>query len=90
MTLYLYKTGTNVPVLTIENVTAYTDNWVKTEEGGVYGPFAEDVELSSRPDCFETLRADWRRENPENGDRLGALEKEITAIAAAIERGLSL
>lgn len=90
MTLYLYKIGANVPVLTIEHVVSYTDSRAETEEGAVYGPFAEDVELSSRPDCFETLRADWRREHPENGDRLGALEKEIASIAAAIERGLSL
>lgn len=63
MTLYLYKTGTDVPVFTIENVTSYTDNQAVTEDGGVYGPFAEDVELSSLPDCSETLRAQWRREN---------------------------
>jgi len=63
MNLYLYKTGTNTPVLTIENVTAYTDNRAETEEGAVYGPFAEDVELSSLPDCSETLRAQWRRKH---------------------------
>lgn len=63
MDLYLYKIGTNVPVLTIENVVSYTDNQAVTEDGGVYGPFAEDVELSSLPDCSETLRAQWRRQH---------------------------
>ena len=61
MNLYLYKTGTSTPVLTMENVVSYTDNRAVTEDGGVYGPFALDCELSSIPDCSETLRADWRR-----------------------------
>lgn len=63
MNLYLYKTGTTVPVLTIENVVSYTDNRAETEDGAVYGPFAEGCELSSLEDCSETLRAKWRREN---------------------------
>lgn len=63
MDLYLYKTGTTVPVLTIENVVSYTDNRAETEDGAVYGPFAEDCELSSLEDCSETLRAKWRREH---------------------------
>ena len=61
MTLYVYKTGTAVPVLTIENAVSYTDSRAETADGGVYGPFAGDCELSSLPDCSETLRADWRR-----------------------------
>ena len=63
MTLYLYKTGTTVPVLTIEDVVSYTDNQAVTEDGSIYGPFAEDVELSSLEDCSEALRAKWRREH---------------------------
>lgn len=63
MDLYLYKTGTSTPVLTIENVVSYTDNRAETEDGAVYGPFAEDCELSSLPDCSEALRAKWRREH---------------------------
>lgn len=63
MNLYLYKTGTSTPVLTMENVVSYTDNRAVTEDGGVYGPFAGDCELSGLPDCSETLRADWRREH---------------------------
>ena len=63
MNLYLYKTGTSTPVLTIENVVSYTDNRAETEDGAVYGPFAEDVELSTLPDCSETLRAQWRRQH---------------------------
>ena len=63
MNLYLYKTGTTVPVLTIENAVSYTDNRATTEDGSIYGPFAEDVELSSLEDCSEALRAKWRREH---------------------------
>lgn len=63
MDLYLYKTGTSTPVLTIENVVSYTDNRAETEDGAVYGPFAPDCELSSLGDCSEALRAKWRREN---------------------------
>ena len=63
MDLYLYKTGTSTPVLTIENVVSYTDNQAVTEDGAVYGPFAEGCELSSLEDCSETLRAKWRREH---------------------------
>lgn len=63
MNLYLYKTGTTTPVLTIENVVSYTDNQAVTEDGSIYGPFAEDVELSSLEDCSEALRAKWRREH---------------------------
>ena len=63
MNLYLYKTGTNTPVLTIENAVSYTDNKAVAEDGTVYGPFAEDVEFSSLPDCSEALRANWRREH---------------------------
>lgn len=96
MTLYLYRIGTNVPVLTIENAVSYTDSRAETEEGAVYGPFAEDVELSSLPDCSETLRADWRRANcledyPElmtfEERRAAKLRELSAACAAAITAG---
>lgn len=90
MTLYVYKTGTDVPVLTIENAVSYTDSRAETADGGVYGPFAGDCELSSLPDCSETLRADWRRDHPSAEDRVKALEQEMAAIGAAIERGMML
>ena len=32
MTLYVYKTGTDVPVLTIENAVSYTDSRVETAD----------------------------------------------------------
>lgn len=68
MTLYLYKTGTNVPVLTIENVQNYTsDSVTALETDGstvTYAPLAEDCELSSKADCSETLRAAWRTAHP--------------------------
>ena len=60
MTLYLYKTGTAVPALVIENAVSYTADRVITENGAVYGPFAEDCELSGLPDCSEALREKWR------------------------------
>ena len=85
MDLYLYKTGTSTPVLTIENVVSYTDNQAVTEDGGVYGPFAEDVELSSLPDCSETLRAQWRREHClEDYPELMTLEERRSARLAEL------
>ena len=67
MTLYLYRIGTEVPVLTIENVQNYTADSVtaKNAEGKpiVYSPLAADCELSSKADCSETLRAAWRRQS---------------------------
>lgn len=60
VTLHLYKIGTKIPVLKIEDAVSYTDSEVRTADGTVYSPLAEDCELSSLPDCSETLRADWR------------------------------
>ena len=81
MTLYLYKNGTNVPVLTIENVQGYTADSVtalKTDGSTVtYAPLAEDCELSSKADCSETLRADWRK-SPTQLDRI---ESQVTYTA---------
>lgn len=69
MTLYLYKTGTTVPALTMDNVQSYTaDSITALDENGrltTYAPLAEDCELSSKPDCSETLRATWRTEHPD-------------------------
>ena len=62
MTLYLYRIGTEVPILTIENVQNYTADSVtaRNAEGNpiVYSPLAADCELSSKADFSETLRAD--------------------------------
>lgn len=80
MTLYLYKNGTNVPVLTIENVQSYTDNKVLTEDGTVYEPLADWVELSSKEDCSETLRADWRDAHPSEQTRIEELEALVAAL----------
>lgn len=80
MTLYLYRTGTDVPVFTIENVTSYTDNQAVTEGSGVYGPFAEDVEFSSKEDCSEALRAKWRREHPSAEERVEELEALVAEL----------
>lgn len=80
MTLYLYKTGTNLPVLTIENAVSYTDSEVRTEDGTVCGPFAGDVELSSLEDCSEALRADWRAAHPGAERRVEELEALVAGL----------
>lgn len=86
MTLYLYKikTGTGgasaAPVMTLENVVSYTDSKAFTEGNGIYGPFAEDCELSSKPDCSETLRADWRKEHPSQDVRIDELEALVAEL----------
>lgn len=68
MTLYLYKTGTAAPVLTIENVQSYTAERVTAldNQGNVvtYAPLAEDCELSGKADCSETLRQAWQEAHP--------------------------
>lgn len=80
MTLYLYKIGTVVPVLTIENAASYTDSNVVTEDGTIYGPFAEGYELSGKEDCSETLRADWRSANPAMQTRIEELEELMAEL----------
>lgn len=78
MTQYLYRIGTSVPVLTIENVQSYTADSVMavdaTGNSVVYAPLAEDCELSSKVDCSETLRADWRAAHPSDKTRIEELE----------------
>lgn len=87
MNLYLYKTGTAVPLLTIENVISYTADQAVTADGAVYGPFAGDCELSETADCAGTLRADWRKlRGPSTEERIAVLEEQLaqsdeTAIA---------
>ena len=87
MTLYLYKIGTSVQTLTLRNVQGYTaDSVTALDEHGeivIFAPLIDGYELSSKPDCSETLRQAWRTAHPDAEARLGALE-------AAIERGLAL
>jgi len=85
MTLYLYKIGESVPAITIENVAAYTADSVTTADGGIYAPLAEGYELSSLPDCSETLRADWRAEH-----ETGSVEERVAALEDAVASGLNL
>ena len=84
MTQYLYRIGTSVPVLTIENVQNCTaDSVTALDEAGnsvVYAPLAEDCELSSKADCSETLRAAWREANPDGETRLDELEELVAAL----------
>lgn len=80
MTLYLYRTETGVPALTIENVQSYTaDSVTALDENGrpaTYAPLAEDCELSSKADCSEALRAKWRAEHPDAETQMAALAEE--------------
>ena len=84
MTLYLYKTGTSAPVLTIENAQSYTADAVtalNTDGMAVtYAPLAADCELSSKADCSETLRAAWRAANPDNRTRIEELEELVAEL----------
>ena len=80
MTLYLYQIGTNVPVLTIENVQSYTADAVTAADGMVYAPLAADCELSSKVDCSETLRADYRAANPDDKTRIEELETLVAEL----------
>lgn len=80
MTLYLYKIGSTTPALTIENVQSYTNNRVEAIQDGnpiTYAPLADGFELSSKPDCSETLRASYL-EAPTQLDRI---ESQITYTA---------
>ena len=80
MTLYLYKTGTAAPALVIENAVSYTADRVITENGAVYGPFAEDCELSGLPDCSEALREKWRAGHPSAEERMEELEALVAEL----------
>lgn len=82
MDLYLYKIGTNTPVLTIEDVVSYTADRAVTEDGTIYGPFAADVELSSLEDCSEALRAKWRAEHPEPEEEVRRLREQVAELEA--------
>ena len=78
MILYLYKIGESAPTLMIENVVYYTDNKVVTEDGTTYEPLADGFELSSLPDCSETLRSDWRNSQaPTPEERISMLEEQL-------------
>lgn len=79
MVLYLYDCGTRKVLLTMEKVISYTGDQVVTEEG-IYGPFAENSELSSLKDCSETLRANWYRDHPSSEARLDELESLMASL----------
>lgn len=80
MTLYLYKIGTNVSVLTVENAQSYTADSVTAADGTVYAPLAEGYELSSKADCSETLRADYRAAHPTQTERIEELETLVAGL----------
>lgn len=80
MNLYLYRLGDSTPLLEIKDVASYTADAVVTESGETYEPLAEDCELSSVPECTETLRADWRKRCPSQETRLEELEELVAAL----------
>lgn len=80
MTLYVYKLGTNTPVLTIENARSYTADSVTASDGAIYRPLAEGFELSGKADCSETLRVNYRAAHPTQETRLEELEELVAAL----------
>lgn len=80
MTLYLYRVGTSIPVLTMEQVADYSANHVTLADGSVYSPLADDCELSSLADCSETLREAWRESHPSDETRIEELEALVAAL----------
>ena len=80
MTLYLYKLGTSLPVLTVKNARSYTADSVTAEDGAVYKSLAEDYELSGKADCSESLRADYRATHPSQETRLEDLETLVAEL----------
>lgn len=80
MNLYLYRLGESTPLLEIEDVKDYTADTVTRKSGETYGPLAADCELSSVPECTETLRADWRKRCPSQETRLEELEELVAGL----------
>lgn len=80
MTLYFYEVGTDKSVLTVENALSYTADSVTAVDGMIYAPLAEGYELSSKADCSETLRADYRAAHPAQETRLEELEELVAAL----------
>ena len=78
MTLYLYKINDNSKKTIIENVANYTINSITTNDGIVYSPLADDVELSSKEDCSETLRKDLI-EKTKILDQIASLKTELSS-----------
>ena len=54
----------------------------KNAEGNpiIYSPLAADCELSSKADCSETLRADWRAAHPDDKTRIEELEALVAEL----------
>lgn len=80
MTLYLYRLSGKLSPVVIENVAEYTASHVLCSDGVVYEPLSDDCELSSLPDCSETLRADWRAANPSTQSRIDDLEALVAEL----------
>lgn len=79
MTLYFYDQGSRQVLAQVE-AAAYTDTQVIGADGCIYSPLAEHVELSSKADCSETLRADWAAAHPSQETRMNELEELMAAL----------
>ena len=84
MELYIYNKQNKTVVSKIEKVSSYTDNKIVTEDGFVYTPLADFVELSSTADCSETLRQDWKNSQEPSS------EEVLLEIAADHEERLCM
>ena len=80
MELYLYDTVADEVRMKLEDVASYSADQIRLKNGAVYGPLAENLEMSATPDCAGTLRADWRRDNPNTETRLEELEALLAEI----------
>lgn len=72
--------GEKTPLMTMDNVTFYSADRVVTAAGSVYEPLADGYELSSLPDCSETLRAVWRELHPTPEQRVAELEALVAEL----------
>ena len=80
MTGYLYQAATRQLLLTIEHVRSFTNDRIEDDRGGLYGPFAEGVELSLTPDLKETRFSDWTAAHPSADTRLDDLETLVAQL----------
>lgn len=81
MTLYVYKIGTNIPVLTVENAQSYTADSVTAADGAIYRPLADDCELSGKADCSEdSAGPNYRAAHPTQETRLDELEELVASL----------
>ena len=80
MKLYLYDRASKQILAEVSGAKSYTDTQVLSEDGCIYAPLAANVELSSKADCSETLRADWAAAHPTQEERMGDMEELLAEL----------